>query len=169
MKKSLLFIVTLFLLTHQFISFGCPGGYTCETQSIRSSNDQVYAGLKWTLNEGMKPEVLLGVRHEDMSAGGHTYGGDVSLSAQFIDGFKMGQAKIKYLNGSNNIQGEVGTGYDFTHGLFLSGGMNGPYMNLGADYLIKQKDKALNPFLMLDTLKNKSIAKKIIYIPVGPC
>ena len=166
MKKLLLLIATLFLLSHQFISFGCPIYTSCETQS--SSDNKVYAGLKWTLNEGIKPQAVIGFRHTNIGSDGHTDGGDISLSAKFIDGFQLDKTRLKYINGNNDVQGELGGGYDFTKGLFLGGSANGPYINLGVDYLIQAKDKSIDPYIMLNTLSRTKTKTIIIPIEV-PC
>ena len=157
-----LFISFLTLLTLSSYSFGGPA-----VISQTNTDNRAYAGLKWTLNEGIKPQAVIGFRHTNTGSDGHTDGGDISLSAKFIDGFSLDKTRLKYINGNNDVQGELGGGYDFTKGLFLGGSANGPYINLGVDYLIQAKDKSIDPYIMLDTLSRTKT--KTIVIPLIPC
>ena len=164
MKTNHLIVLLLLICSAQLLAGG--GGYY-ET-SVSSTNNKVYAGLKWTLNEGIKPQAVIGFRHTNIGSDGHTDGGDISLSAKFIDGFQLDKTRLKYINGNNDVQGELGGGYDFTKGLFLGGSANGPYINLGVDYLIQAKDKSIDPYIMLNTLSRTKT--KTIIIPIAvPC
>ena len=137
--------------------------------AISTNDNKVYAGLKWTLNEGIKPQAVIGFRHTNIGSDGHTDGGDISLSAKFIDGFQLDKTRLKYINGNNDVQGEVGGGYDFTKGLFLGASANGPYINLGVDYLIQAKDKSIDPYIMLNTLSRTKTKTETIIIPPLLC
>ena len=165
MKKHHLFALVLLICSAQLLAGG--GGYY-ET-SVSSTNNKVYAGLKWTLNEGIKPQAVIGFRHTNIGSDGHTDGGDISLSAKFIDGFQLDKTRLKYINGNNDVQGELGGGYDFTKGLFLGGSANGPYINLGVDYLIQAKDKSIDPYIMLNTLSRTKTKTETIIIPPLDC
>ena len=57
----------------------------------------------------------------------------------------------KYFNGKDNVQSEVGGGFDFNKGLFTGIGIHAPYSNLGIDFLPFAKDR-LEPYLQLDTI-----------------
>jgi hypothetical protein len=164
MKTNHLFVLLLLICSAQLLA----GPVAYSTSSISSNDNKVYAGLKWTLNEGIKPQAVIGFRHTNIGSDGHTDGGDISLSAKFIDGFQLDKTRLKYINGNNDVQGELGGGYDFTKGLFLGGSANGPYINLGVDYLIQAKDKSIDPYIMLNTLSRTKT--KTIIIPIGvPC
>lgn len=160
MKKIHLFTLILLVASSQLFA-----GKGNDYYLVSSNDNKVYAGLKWTLNEGIKPQAVIGFRHTNIGSDGHTDGGDISLSAKFIDGFQLDKTRLKYINGNNDVQGELGGGYDFTKGLFLGGSANGPYINLGVDYLIQAKDKSIDPYIMLDTLSKT----KTIVIPLLPC
>jgi len=116
-----------------------------------------YVGLKWTLGAGVTPAVVVGFRHARVQSNGDTKGGDVSFSFNLVDGIHAGKIRTKYFNGQEKVQGEVGAGFDFTHGIFIGAGVNAPYSNVGLDYLFSS-GSPWQPFFMLDTLKkyNKS-------------
>ena len=134
-------------------------GIAFTTTPIESSknDNRAYAGLKWTLSGGIKPEAVLGLRHANISSNGDTDGGDISISAKFMDGIQPGQVRAKYFNGKEDVQGELGGGYDFTQGIFGGVGIHAPYSNLGLDLFPNAQTK-LDPYIQLDTIKgnNKS-------------
>lgn len=165
LKKNHLFLLLLLICSAKLLAD--PVAYS--TSSISSNDNKVYAGLKWTLNEGIKPQAVIGFRHTNIGSDGHTDGGDISLSAKFIDGFQLDKTRLKYINGNNDVQGELGGGYDFTKGFFLGGSANGPYINLGVDYLIQAKDKSIDPYIMLNTLPRAKTKTQTIVIPLIPC
>ena len=168
MKKHHLFALVLLICSAQLLAGG-GGYYETSVSSVSSTDNKVYAGLKWTLNEGIKPQAVIGFRHTNIGSDGHTDGGDISLSAKFIDGFQLDKTRLKYINGNNDVQGELGGGYDFTKGLFLGGSANGPYINLGVDYLIQAKDKSIDPYIILDTLSRTKTKTKTIVTPIYYC
>jgi hypothetical protein len=119
--------------------------------SNSSTDDSVYAALKWTFGESIKPEALLGLRHAKTYSNGDTDGGDLSISAKFFDGFQFGKLRGKYFNGNENVQAEIGGGYDFNKGLFAGIGVHAPYSDLGADLLPLSKD-SLESYIQIDTI-----------------
>ena len=153
-----LFISFLTLLAISSYSFG--GGSIIPISQTNTDN-RAYAGLKWTLNEGIKPQAVIGFRHAKTELNGDTDGGDISISAKFIDGFQLGKLRAKYFNGKENTQGEVGAGYDFMNGLFAGVGVHAPYSNIGVDLLPTAKDK-IEPYFQLDTIKR--IDKPILIV-----
>ena len=139
MQIKKIFLLISFLIASslsQSSYAGCmPGLYDLVPGASGSplTTNRVYAGLKWTLNEGIKPQAVVGYRHAKTESNGDTDGGDVSISAKFIDGFQLGKLRAKYFNGKENAQGEVGGGYDFTKGIFAGIGINAPYSLIGLD------------------------------------
>jgi len=148
---------------------GCDLSGNCTTiQTSQSSiHNSIYAALKWTFGESFKPEAVLGFRHAKVDSNGDTDGGDVSISAKFIDGLELGKLRGKYFNGKDNVQGEVGGGFDFNKGLFTGIGVHAPYSNLGIDFLPFAKDR-LEPYLQLDTIKGNSKPPYIITTNTPP-
>ena len=82
---------------------GCYDFVTTNGGSL--TTNRAYAGLKWTLNEGIKPQAVFGFRHARTESNGDTDGGDISISAKFIDGFQLGKLRAKYFNGKEQVQG----------------------------------------------------------------
>ena len=117
------------------------------------TDNRVYAGLKWTLNEGVKPHAVLGFRHARTESNGNTDGGDISISAKIIDGFQFGKLRAKYFDGKEKVQGEVGGGYDFTKGLFGGIGVHAPYSLIGLDLHPFINENKLEPYIQIDTIK----------------
>jgi hypothetical protein len=117
------------------------------------TDNRVYAGLKWTLNEGIKPQAVVGFRHARTESNGDTDGGDISISAKIIDGFQLGKLRAKYFDGKEKVQGEVGGGYDFTKGLFAGVGVHAPYSLIGLDLHPFINENKLEPYIQIDTIK----------------
>lgn len=118
-------------------------------------DSKIYGGLKWSLSEGIRPEVLIGFRYAQVSSGAHTKGADISVSAKWTTQAELSKFRLKYFNGNNSIQPEIATGYDLKKGLFVGASVNTPYLNLGVDYAISS-DRKFDPYLMVDTLNNYS-------------
>ena len=129
---------------YDFVTTGSGGTLT---------DNRVYAGLKWTLNEGIKPQAVLGFRHARTKSNGNTDGGDVSISAKIIDGFQLGKLRAKYFDGKDKVQGEVGGGFDFTKGLFAGVGVHAPYSLIGLDLHPFINENKLEPYIQIDTIK----------------
>ena len=152
------------------------GALSCESTSpdscvtafqLQSSTDNsVYDALKWTFGDGIKPEAVLGFRHAKIDSTGDTDGGDLSISAKFIDSFQLSKFRAKYFDGKENVQGEIGAGFDFNKGLFVGVGVHAPYSNLGLDLIPFSKDK-VEPYFQIDTIKsdNKPAYKETIANP----
>jgi hypothetical protein len=156
-KKLLRLIPFLLLISLSKNSFagGTPRNYdNVSTGSGGSLTDnRVYAGLKWTLNEGIKPQAVLGFRHARTESNGNTDGGDISISAKIIDGFQLGKLRAKYFDGKEKVQGEVGGGFDFTKGLFAGVGVHAPYSLIGLDLHPFINENKFEPYIQLDTIK----------------
>jgi hypothetical protein len=156
MKLFISFLTLMALSSYAF------GGAAPLPTSQTNTDNRAYAGLKWTLNEGIKPQAVIGFRHAKTESNGDTDGGDISISAKLIDGFQLGKVRAKYFNGKENTQGEVGAGFDFINGLFAGIGAHAPYSNLGVDFLPTAKDK-IEPYFQLDSIKKND---KPIIVPV---
>jgi hypothetical protein len=155
MKKVFLglFISAICISAHAGMPAGFP--FTSNTDSI----NRAYAGLKWTLNEGIQPEVVVGFRHSRVESGGDTQGGDVSLSMKIFNVFQLGKLRAKYFNGQESVQGEFSGGFDFTKGLFAGFSVKAPNTNFGVDYLPKASN-TFEPYFIIDTLKKNNKPNK---------
>ena len=131
-----------------------PPIFTSGTPSTNASGhenvNRGYAGLKWTFGEGPVPSAVIGFRHANVEPSGHVDGGDVSMSFNFLNGPHPGKLRAKYFNGQENVQGEIGGGFDFTKGMFAGASLQGPYINLGADYLF---GAGFEPYVILNNLR----------------
>ncbi|MBQ0725588.1 MAG: hypothetical protein KBT51_09355 [Cycloclasticus sp.] len=167
MKMNKLFLILLLGFVSVAANAGevmvvVPPSYTSDTDT----DDSVYAGLKWTLNKGTKPEVVVGYRHARVKSNGDVDGGDLSFSFTLLDGFKPGKIRTKYFDGKEKAQGEVSVGYDFANGLFVGAGAKAPYSNLGVDYLLSA-DNPWEAYFILDTLKEYDVPRKKANCPEG--
>jgi hypothetical protein len=155
--KKIVFLICFFL------AFSCPTISWAGTlpsyvlipgsADVNLTDNRIYAGLKWTLNEGIKPQAVVGYRHARTESNGDTNGGDVSISAKIIDGFQLGKLRAKYFDGKDKVQGEVGGGYDFTKGLFAGVGVHAPYSLIGLDLHPFINENKFEPYIQIDTIK----------------
>ena len=125
---------------------GTPGTNGSSHENVNRG----YAGLKWTFGEGAVPSAVIGFRHANVESSGHVDGGDISMSFNFLSGLQLGKLRAKYFNGQENVQGELGGGFDFTKGMFAGASIQGPYVNLGADYLF---NAGFEPYISLNSLR----------------
>ena len=154
-KFSKLTLVFCFLISSAAFAGGTNPSYDLIPGASLTDN-RVYAGLKWTLNEGIKPQALVGYRHARTELNGNTDGGDISISAKFMDGFQLGKLRAKYFDGKEKVQGEVGGGYDFTKGLFGGVGVHAPYSLIGLDIHPFINENKLEPYIQIDTIKKNN-------------
>ena len=172
-------VIKLSKLTLVFCSFlsssafaGVPGYDLIPGAAGASLTDnRVYAGLKWTLNDGIKPQAVVGYRHARTESNGNTDGGDLSISAKFIDGLQLGKLRAKYFDGKESVQGEVGGGYDFTKGLFAGAGVHAPFSLIGLDLHPFINENKLEPYLQIDSIKKyknpSDTASQCVYVGPG--
>ena len=132
--------------------FIAPSPTVTTSGSAKDTNNRGYVGLKWTLGQGPTPAVVVGLRRATVKSNGDTRGGDISFSFNLAGGPKPDKLRVKYFEGREKAQGEVGAGYDFSKGVFAGLSVQGPYSNLGVDYLFTQ-DARWEPYFMLNTLK----------------
>ena len=81
---------------------------------------------------------------------------------------QFSKLRAKYLNGKENVQGEIGGGYDFSKGLFTGISVHAPYSNLGVDFLPLAKEK-IESYIQIDTIKgnDKPPYKETLIEPPG--
>ena len=104
------------------------------TNNGAKTNTNAYAGLNWSLGGSWTPAVVVGLFNTRVKANGDTEGANLAFHLNLAGGIKPGKLKLSYLNGKENVQGEVGIGYDFMRGAPLLGlGVNGPFIGAGID------------------------------------
>lgn len=119
------------------------------TNNGAKTNTNAYAGLNWSLGGSWTPAVVVGVFNTRVKANGDTEGANLAFHLNLAGGIKPGKLKLSYLNGKENVQGEVGVGYDFLRGAPLLGlGVNGPFIGAGVDGYL---NFTIVPYLNLHT------------------
>lgn len=157
-------LVLFVLLSTNVFAYGVP---PIPSSGSAVTDNKIYGGLKWDFKGGIKPEAVVGFRSARVHSSSYTNGGDISISAKFIDGFELGKARLKYFSGIDTVQVEVSSGYDFKQGIFVGGSVKAPYSNLGVDYLYKSQDKKLQPYFTLDTVGKYKKPNASIQCPAG--
>lgn len=134
MKKSAL-VVLLCMFTATYAFAGTTGySLIAGTGSAEKTDTRAYAGLNWTLGGGATPALVLGVFDVKVKANGDTTGGNLAFHINLTGGVKPGKVKLAYINGKEDVQGEIGLGYDFLKNAPLLGlGINAPYVSAGVD------------------------------------
>ncbi len=147
--QKLYLILFVLLSSNVFAYCGVP---PIPSLASTVTENKIYGGLKWDFNGGVKPEAVIGFRSARVNPSSYTNGGDVSISAKFIDGFELGKARLKYFSGNDTVQAEISGGYDFKRSIFVGASLNAPYSNIGVDYLFLAKEKQLDPYAMIHTM-----------------
>jgi len=101
------------------------------------NDNKLYVGINWNFGIRNGATAVVGYRAAKVAAGGHVHGYKAEIS-YVLSGAPMGfgEFRAKYLNGGRSVQGEAGVGYSFASQAFLiNGGVQGPFINGGVDYL----------------------------------
>lgn len=107
---------------------------TTSIGSTSKNNTNAYAGLNWSVGGSWTPAVVLGVYRTHVKSDGDTQGANLAFHLNLAGGIKPGKLKLSYLNGKENIQGELGIGFDFMRSApLISFGLNGPFVAAGVD------------------------------------
>jgi hypothetical protein len=137
MKNSILSLAVLSTLVSTAVMAGSPISVpaTALTTGAASKTDtKAYVGLNWSLGGGATPALVLGVLNTKVKSDGDTTGANLAFHLNLAGGVKPGKLKLSYLDGKENLQGELGVGYDFIKAApLLSLGLNAPYIAAGVD------------------------------------
>ena len=135
MKKSTLAVLLLSALTGSAAFAGVTSfSLIPATGGASKTETRAYAGLNWKLGGGATPALVLGAFRAKVESDGDTSGGNLAFHLNLAGGVKPGKLKLGYLNGKENLQGEVGIGYDFLKNAPLLGlGINAPHISAGVD------------------------------------
>lgn len=146
---GLLLLASLLLGTSQAFAGATTWDFVT-TGSGNNTDTKAFAGLKWSMEGGATPAFVLGVTRAKTKSNGDTTGGLLSVAINIKDSLSLGKVKLSLLKGQEDLQGELGGGFDYAkHGFFFSVGANGPHVNGGLDI---GTDGEIDPFLMLHTL-----------------
>lgn len=107
---------------------------TVTTGSGSRTDTRGYVGLNWTLGASLTPAVVLGVSNMRVKSNGDTSGARLAFHLNLAGGVAPGLVKLSYLQGKEDVQGEIGAGYNFIKAAPLLGlGVNAPYVAAGVD------------------------------------
>jgi hypothetical protein len=119
------------------------------TGATSKNNTNAYAGLNWSIGGSWTPAVVLGVYRTHVKSDGDTQGANLAFHLNLAGGIAPGKLKLSYLNGKENIQGELGVGYNFMRSApVISLGLNGPFVAAGVDGYLNQD---LVPYITLQS------------------
>lgn len=139
MKKIILPLAVLSVLASSVAMAGVlpsPVPATAITTGTTGSktDTKAYIGLNWSLGGSATPALVLGVFNTKVESNGDTEGANLAFHLNLAGGVKPGKLKLSYLNGQENLQGELGVGYDFIKAAPLAFlGFNAPYIAAGVD------------------------------------
>lgn len=104
------------------------------------NDNKLYVGINWDFGARTGVSALVGFRAAKVRADTQVNGFKVEIS-YVLSGAPMGlgEARVKYLHGSHDAQGEVGAGYSFqAASALLNLGLQGPFINGGMDYVLSK-------------------------------
>ena len=109
-------------------AIGTTTGHDSKTQT------RAYVGLNWTWGGGYTPALVLGATNTRVQSDGDTTGAKLAFHINLLGGVSPGMLKLSYLHGKEDLQGEIGVGYNFIKSAPLLGvGVNAPYVSAGVD------------------------------------
>lgn len=126
---------------------GGSGGTVWQTQT------RFYGGLTWSLDkkQNLIPDVTLGIRVLGVSSNNNVSGGDFSVRVRVYDTPSIDSARLMYVGGNRNIQGNAGLGYSFTNNQILGvAGGQSAFARIGSDYQFG--DNKFNPFIEANSI-----------------
>ncbi len=111
-----------------------PSPIVTVTGTNSKTETRAYLGLNWTLGGTTTPELVLGVTNTKVKTGGDTTGANLAFHLNLTGGVQPGKLKLSYLDGDNDVQGELGIGVNFlTAAPMVFLGLRGPYVAAGVD------------------------------------
>lgn len=144
MKSILRFATGVALGVASVPAFACKGGpppppptvELVEVGDREVNEDEFFVGINWQFGAASQAELVLGYRDVDVEHNGDVSGVAVDMTFPIKDGMHVGELRLKGVEGDDDLQGEFGLGWSFFHqGFLLTGGVQGPYANIGADFV----------------------------------
>jgi len=137
MKQSPLSLAIAAVLASSIAVAGVPAttyNLVTTTGNASKTETKAYIGLNWSMDGGAMPSLVLGALRPRVKSNGDTEGANLAFHINLAGGIKPGKLKLAYINGKEDLQGEVGVAYDFLKSVPLLGlGINAPYVNAGVD------------------------------------
>jgi hypothetical protein len=168
MKFKLLLLSSLLAISVNAIA----GGSLITPTSYKSNTDtenRVYAGLVWTLQEKMSliPDLTLGFRSLRVKSSDSVEGADISARIKLKDGVAFDSTRLVYVGGERDILGNIGIGYSNTNSSLLGTvAIQGPYSRVGTDF--EFTNKKFVPYLEVLTLDKPNKVNKTTIISNPP-
>ena len=109
--------------------------------SGKQTTTRWYAGLVWELggNQGLTPDIVLGVRTLTVKDIDSVSGGDANLRFKIKDSVSLDSVRLAYVGGKPSLLANAGLGYSFTHSTpIATAALEGSYVRLSTDYLLAQ-------------------------------
>lgn len=151
MKKGIYCAAVIVSLFSTAASAGGMSPTVTTTGANSKTETKGYVGLNWTLGGGLTPAVVLGATNTKVKSNGDTTGANLAFHLNLLGGVKPGMLKLSYLNGKNDLQGELGVGYNFIKTAPLLGlGVHAPFIAAGVDGYL---NGGLDPYVTLHTLE----------------
>ena len=121
-----------------------------------TTENRVYAGIVFDLDgsDGFVPDLVVGIRSLHVNANNNVQGADLSGRVSYgkhDKSVEFDSARLVYVGGERDLQGNVGFGYSRAHDSFLAtAAVQGPYTKLGTDFEFG-KNK-VEPYLEINSL-----------------
>lgn len=153
MKRSMRYVSLLGILASTSALAGivaAPYPATVTTTGTSKSETQAYVGLNWFLGGGTTPALVLGAVSTDVKSNGDTRGVNLAFHVNLAGGIAPGKLRLSALRGKENLQGELGAGYNFVSAKpFIGLGLNAPYIAVGVEGYL---DPGLVPYATVHSL-----------------
>ena len=169
MKVKFLFTLSSLLLVLSANSFAGVVATTTTYSSNKNTENRVYAGLVWTLQQktSLVPDLSVGFRSLRTKSTDSVEGGDINLRIKLKDGVSFDSTRLSYVGGERSILGNVGVGYSYTTSSFLGTfGIQAPYSRVGSDY--EFANKKFVPYLEILTVDKPSKVDEKVTITQNP-
>jgi len=137
-----------------------PGGWTCVgptgTAPGARTETQFFAGLQWNFGTSAA-ELVGGVRRTRTSADNDVTGVKADVALPLGRDILSPKVRLLALGGSRLVQAELGGGFDFAAGSpVISGGVQLPYVNGGANYVV---GSGVQPYVGVNSLQRPPSGK----------
>ncbi|MEQ6291857.1 hypothetical protein ACFPAG_14705 [Vogesella sp. GCM10023246] len=133
MNKKLITASLMGCLFATLANADAGNGYALTSNEVRH-NTNAYAGVNIALGNKLVPTLVLGVFDTRVKQNGNTEGANLAVHINVLGGVSLSKLKLSYLNGKNDLQGEIGGGYDLgKQAPFASLGINAPFGAIGVD------------------------------------
>jgi len=116
--------------------------------------NRAYVGFEWAFDKknSIAPEVVFGLRSLTVKSDNAVSGGDFSLRFNAAHGWNLDSAKLVYIGGNRDVQGNIGGGYSFVDAHpIVTAAIQVPYALLGDDYVFGLRE--FRPFAQINTLQ----------------